>query len=161
MRVIGYYRKKYFNVRRAILIVGTFIIALLIVAVYVGITASRQMKDIICDDYNQQQLVLARYAASRMENSLDHIRRELSLLNLSPSIQYVEKVSWASRMNITLSAIKDEGVFEIKLVDLSGKKAYLIDNRGMSLVIHGNFIDADYFKWAIRKENKIEYFPVK
>ncbi len=154
MRLIGYYRKKYFNVRRAILLVGTLIIVLLMVAVYVGLNASGHMKNIICDDFNQQQLVLARYAASRMENSLDYICRELLLLNLSPSIQYIEKVSWASRMNITLSAIKDEGVFEIKLVDRSGKKAYIIDNRGISLVIHGNFSNADYFKWAIRKENK-------
>lgn len=122
--------------------------------VYVGLTSFRQMKEIVCEDFNQQQLVLARYAASNMEHSLDYIQRELSLLNLSPSIQYLEKVSWAKRMNITLSAVKKEGVFEIKLIDLNGKIAHIVDNRGASFVIQGDFTDADYFKWALRKENK-------
>lgn len=154
LKLKGYYKEKYFNTRRAMVLVGSLIIVLLMGAVYVGITSSRQMKEIICEDFNQQQLVLARYAASRMENSLDYIQRELSLLNLSPSIQYLEKVSWARRMNITLSAVKEEGVFEIKLIDRSGKTAHIVDNRGASLVIQGDFSNADYFKWAIRKESK-------
>ncbi|MCJ7616710.1 MAG: ATP-binding protein [Desulfobacterales bacterium] len=157
-KIKGYYKEKYFNIRRAIVVIGALIIVLLLGAVYVGITSSRQMKEIICEDFNQQQLVLARYAASRMEHSLHYIQRELSLLNLSPSIQYVEKVSWARRMNITLSAVKEEGVFEIRLIDRSGKTAHIVDNRGASLVIQGDFSNADYFKWAIRKESKDRIF---
>jgi len=153
-KIKGYYKEKYFNTRRAIVVVGSFIILLLIGAVYVGLTSSRQMKEIICEDFNQQQLVLARYAASSMEHSLDYIQRELSLLNLSPSIQYLEKVSWARRMNITLSGVKEEGVFEIRFIDRSGKTAHIVDNRGASLVIRGDFSNADYFKWALNKENK-------
>jgi two-component system NtrC family sensor kinase len=124
------------------------------VAVYNGLTSARHMKEIICEDFNQQQLVLARYAAANMELSLDYIQRELSLLNLSPSIQYIEKVSWARRMNITLSAVKHEGVFEIKLITRSGKTAHIVDNRGASLVVQDDFTNTDYFKWALSKENK-------
>ena len=148
------YKEKYFNTRRAIVVVVTLIIVLLMGAVYLGLISSKQMKEIIREDFNQQQLVLARYAASSMEHSLDYIQRELSLLNLSPSIQYLEKVSWARRMNITLSAAKEEGVVEIRFIDQSGKKAYIVDNRATPLIIHDNFTDTDYFKWALRKENK-------
>lgn len=100
---------KYYNVRRAIIFFGILIIVLLLSALYLGMVSARHMKEIIREDFNKQQLVLARYAANRTENSLDFIKRELSLLSFSPSIQYLE-VSWANRMNTTLSGVKEEWV---------------------------------------------------
>ncbi len=150
----NYFRQKYYNIRRAIVLVGILVMALLMVAFYLGLLSAGQMKEIISEDFNRQQLVLAKYAANRMENSLDFIRRELTLLNLSPSIQYLEKVSWASRMNTTLSAVKDDGVLEIRFIDHKGKTAYIVDERGMSHVIQGHFKDMPCFEWAIIKENK-------
>jgi PAS domain S-box-containing protein len=146
--------KEYFNMKRTLVLVVIPIVVLLVGALYLGILSARHMKEIISGDFNQQQLVLAKYAASRMENSLDFIKREISLLNLSPSIQYLEKVSWASRMNTTLSAVKDDGVLEVRLVDRKGRTSYIVDNMGMSHVIQGHFTDTEYFKWAILKENE-------
>jgi len=149
-----YFSKKYYNIRRSIVFIGIFVVALLMVAFYLGIFSVRQMKEIISEDFNRQQLVLAKYAASRMENSMEFMKRELSLLNLSPSIQYLERVSWASRMNTTLSAVEDDGVFEIRFIDHKGKTAHIVDKRGMSHVIQGDFCDIKSFKWAHLKENK-------
>jgi len=149
-----YFAEKYSNTRKSIFFVGIFVMALLMVAFSLSIFSAWQMKEIVSDDFNQQQLVLAKYAANRMENSLDFIKRELSLLNLSPSIQYLEKVSWASRMNTTLSAVKDDGVLEIRFIDRNGRTAYIVDERGMSHVIQGRFADTDYYKWAGLKKNK-------
>jgi len=149
-----YFAEKYYNIRKAIFFVGIFVMALLMVAFCMSMFSAGQMKEIISEDFNQQQLVLAKYAANRMENSLDFIKRELSLLNLSPSIQYLEKVSWASRMNTTLSAVKEDGVLEIRFIDRDGRTAYIVDERGMYHVIQGHFADTDYYKWASLKENK-------
>ena len=149
-----YFAEKYYNIRKIILLVGIFVMALLMVAFCMSMFSAGQMKEIISEDFNQQQLVLAKYAANRMENSLDFIKRELLLLNLSPSIQYLEKVSWASRMNTTLSAVKDDGVLEIKLIDHNGKTAHVVDERGMSHVIQGHFANTDYYKWASLKKNE-------
>ena len=149
-----YFAEKYYNIRRAIILVGILVMTLLMVAFYLSMYSVGQMKEIISEDFNRQQLVLAKYAANRMENSLDLIKRELLLLNLSPSIQYLEKVSWASRMNTTLSAVKDEGVLEIRFIDSNGKTAYIVDELGMSHVIHGDFCDMDCFEWMHSRENK-------
>lgn len=121
------FSEKYYNIRRAIILAGILVMALLVVAFCLSMFSAGQMKEIISGDFNRQQLVLAKYAANRMENSLDFIKRELSLLNLSPSIQYLEKVSWASRMNTTLSAVKDNGVLEIRFIDRNGRIAYIVD----------------------------------
>jgi PAS domain S-box-containing protein len=144
---------KYYNVRRAIIIFGILMIVLLLSALYLGMVSASHMKEIIREDFNNQQLILARYAANRIENSLDFIKRELSLLSFSPSIQYLE-VSWANRMNTTLSGIKEEGVIEIRLVDNKGGTAYIVDNLGTSRIIKGDFQNTEYFKWAFKEENK-------
>jgi len=146
-------KEKYYNVRKAIIVLGIFMIVLLLSALYLGMVSARHMKEIIREDFNNQQLVLARYAANRIENSLDFIKRELSLLSFSPSIQYLE-VSWANRMNTTLSGIKEEGIIEIRLIDNKGGTVYIVDNLGTSRIIKGDFRDTGYFKWAFLKENK-------
>jgi hypothetical protein len=146
-------KEKYYNVRKAIIVLGIFLIALLLSALYLGMVSARHMKEIIREDFNNQQLVLARYAANRIENSLDFIKRELSLSSFSPSIQYLE-VSWANRMNTTLSGIKEEGVIEIRLIDNNRGTVYIVDNLGASRIIKGDFRDTGYFKWAFLKENK-------
>ncbi|MGB9714953.1 MAG: ATP-binding protein [Thermodesulfovibrionales bacterium] len=145
--------EKYYNIRRAIIIFGIFLIVLLMSALYLGMVSARHMKEIIRDDFNKQQLVLARYAANRIENSLEFIRRELSLLSLSPSIQYLES-SWSNRMNTTLSGVVDEGVIEIRLLDNKGKTAYIVDKLGAARIMKGDFQNTEYFKWALIKENK-------
>ncbi len=150
----GYFKNKYYNIRKAVVVVGILIMVLLMGALYLGITSARQMKEIICEDFNQQQLVLAKYATNGMQGSLNFIRNELSLLNLSPSIQYLEEVSWGSRMNRTFSALKDEGVLEIRLIEDKGKTAYVVDGRGVPRVVQGHFRDTEHFKWANLKENK-------
>ncbi|MEW6675996.1 MAG: ATP-binding protein [Nitrospirota bacterium] len=146
-------REKYYNVRKAIILFGIIMIVLLISALYLGIVSARNMKEIIREDFNKQQLILARYASHRIEDSLDFVKRELSLLSLSPSIQYLE-ASWSNRMNTTLSGVNEEGVIEIRLVDSKGETAYIVDNLRSSRIIKGHFRDTEYFKWAYLKKNK-------
>ena len=146
--------KKYCNTKRAISLLGILMVVLIIGALCLGILFANDMKKIVTEEFNRQQLVLAKYAAYRIENSLNQLKGELSLLNLSPSIQYLEAVSWANRMNSTLSLVKNEGVLEIRLVDDNGERAHVVDNRGVSHVIQGHFKGREYFDWAIIKENK-------
>jgi two-component system NtrC family sensor kinase len=153
-------REKYYNVRKAIIFLGILMIVLLISALYLGLLSARNMKEIIREDFNKQQLILARYATHRIEDSLEFIKRDLSLLSLSPSIQYLE-VFWANRMNISLSGVKKEGVTEIRLIDKNGETAYVVDNLGIPRIIKGNFRDTEYFKWAFLKENKNRIYTGK
>ena len=79
--------------------------------------SARKVREVVIEDFNQQQLVLARHAASQIENSLGSLKRELSLLSLSPSIQYVESVSLGKRIEVAFSRVKDEGALEIRFIE--------------------------------------------
>ncbi|MCX5718715.1 MAG: hypothetical protein NT055_01895 [Nitrospirae bacterium] len=95
-------------------------ITLIVTALFLGIilllgwVSSRGVRKVVVEDFNQQQLVLARHAASQIENSLNVLKREISLLGLSPAIQYYELVWMVGRMRITFLTVKDEGCLEIK-----------------------------------------------
>jgi two-component system NtrC family sensor kinase len=132
--------------------------ALLGISIYLGLKSANQMREIVKEDFNQQQLVLARHTASLLEQDIDFLKRELSTLNFSPSIQYLEPLSWANRMRATLASVREEGVVEIRRLDASGQRAYLVDNRGLEHITTGDFKDAPYLEWARNPENRTRVY---
>src|SRR5512135_850089 len=129
-------------------------LALLGTSIYLGIKSANQMREIVKEDFNQQQLVLARHTASLLEQDINFLKRELSTLNFSPSIQYLEPLTWANRMRATLASVREEGLAEILRIDASGQRAHLVDGRGLDHITSGAFKDAPYLEWAAKPENK-------
>lgn len=131
---------------------------LLLVGLYLGMKSSGQMREIVKEDFNQQQLALARQSARLLEQDFDFLKRELATLNHSPSIQYLEKLTWANRMRATLASVRNEGVIEIRRITWDGKRVFLVDERSLDHEISGNFQEAPYLLWAKRPENKGRIF---
>jgi two-component system NtrC family sensor kinase len=129
-------------------------ILLLATSIYLGLKSANQMREIVKEDFNQQQLVLAQHTASLLEQDINFLKRELGLLNFSPSIQYLEAVSWANRMRATLASVREEGVVEIVRLSQDGNRAYVVDKGGANHVVIGSFKDAPYLEWAGKPENK-------
>jgi two-component system NtrC family sensor kinase len=127
---------------------------LLGISIYLGLKSSNQMKEIVKEDFNQQQLVLARHTASLLEQDINFLKRELSTLNFSPSVQYLEPLSWANRMRATLASVREEGVVEIVRTTPDGNRAYQVDVRGVDQITTGSFKDAPYLEWASKPEHK-------
>ena len=71
-----------------VVIVMTVILSAVLV---LGWMSFKKVSEIVTTDFNQQQLVLAQHAARQIENELNTLKRELSLLSLSPSIQYLKQ----------------------------------------------------------------------
>lgn len=103
------------------------VLVLLAGAIFLGFLSSSEMRRIVSEDFNAQQLALALHAAGTMEQNFRILKRELLTLSLSPSIQYVESVSWRNRMKISLSTVEDHGVFRIMLIQPDKDRYYSID----------------------------------
>ncbi len=127
---------------------------LLGISIYLGLKSANQMKEIVKEDFNQQQLVLAKHTASLLEQDIHFLKRELSTLNFSPSIQYLEPLSWANRMRATLASVREEGVVEIVRINPDGNRAYRVDSRGVDQITTGSFKNAPYLAWAAKPEHK-------
>lgn len=140
-----------FNLRnlKKIVIIATAV--LLAVILFLGWMSAKKVREVVVEDFNQQQLVLAQHAASQIKNSLSMLKRELTLLSLSPSVQYSESVFIGKRMEIAFSSIRDEGVLEIRFVE--HRKTHLVDSTRYQAVLPSPEY-SEYLKWADRKENR-------
>jgi len=136
---------------KMIVIIGTPL--LLIITLLIGWLYAGKVRETVVRDFNQQQLLLAKHAASQIEDSINHLKRELSLLSFSPSIQYKESAFMNKRMDIAFSSIKDKGGVEIRFIDTQDRKAYIVDDLGFKTVSPSQE-DMHYLEWANIEENK-------
>lgn len=127
------------------LLLGTILI--------LGWMSSRKVKEVVTKDFNQQQLVLSQHAARQIENNLATLKKELTLLSFSPSVQYFEKVSIGNRMRITFASIKEVGALEIRYLESIRPKTHQVNDSGYKTV-HTYPEDVPYLLWASDKENK-------
>lgn len=154
-RLVIYLVQRYcpFNVSVFQLTTGIVTAFLLGAVLILGGMSSRKVTEVVTRDFNQQQLVLARHAAGQVENNLNILKRELSLLALSPSLQYFEKVSIGKRMGITYSSVKDESVLEIRYVEAGRPRSHFID-AGNYRTVTTYPEDTQHLRWAGRPENR-------
>ncbi len=165
LHLVEKYRLFHLSVVQVILAVIT---PMLLAAVLIlGWMYANKVKEIVTNDFNQQQLVLAQHAARQIENSLDLLKKELSLLGLSPSIQYFEKVSMGKRMGITFSSVREQGVLEIRYIESMLQQTHVTMRYIESLKQQIHLVDAGgyrisetspedllFLKWAGNVKNK-------
>lgn len=155
------------NIKRLIVFeafVSAVTVLLLSAVLVLAWMSSKKVTEIVTSDFNQQQLLLARHAASQIENNLQMLKRELSLLSSSPSIQYFEEVWLPKRMLISYSSIAGEGAQEIRYVESKKPRTYMVDSQGYRIT-DSHPEDLDYLKWGGELINKgtimvTDVFPV-
>ncbi len=119
--------------RRLLTVLGILIIGLLALAFILGILSLKRTQEIVSDDFQQQQLILAKATARQIEDGLAFLRRELRILAYSPAIQYLEDVAWANRMKVSFDELSKMGVVVIERIDFNGSaagKAFVLDAGG-------------------------------
>ena len=145
---------EYFARKRGLLVVTIFLLVLLVIAFFLSRFSAREMKRVINEDFNYQQLALAKHAADILTQKFAILKRELMNLSLSPSIQYSQAVSWANRMKISLSSMGDYGVVQVMLIGANGSNSYSMNQLGAFFVAKGEFGSEDYFQWCKEPGNK-------
>ncbi len=145
---------EYFARKRGLRVVTIVIFVLLGSALFLGVLSSREMKRMISEDFNEQQLALARHAAGILTHDFKIIKKELLSLSLSPAIQHIEALSWPDRMKISLSSLGDYGVFEIVLINGAGTQSYSMNYHDAMFIEQSSYMDEDYFQWCKKPENK-------
>ena len=136
--------------RRLLAGLGILVIVLLALAFILGIVSLKRTQEIVSDDFQQQQLILAKTTARQIEDGLAFLRRELRILVYSPSIQYLEDVAWANRMKVSFDELSKLGVTAIERIDFTGStpgQAYILDAGGPR-VVHQDFSAAPEVIWA-------------
>ncbi len=142
-----------FKIRYFKISVGIVMTLLLGTVLILGWVSSKKVREVVTEDFNQQQLLLAKHAAIIIGDNLNHLERELSLLSFSPSIQYAESVFMGKRMEIAFSSIKEDGGVEIRFIDNKNKKTHVVNSQGYRTVSPSRE-DRYCLEWAMIRENK-------
>jgi two-component system, NtrC family, sensor kinase len=144
------------NIRRLLKGLGLLVILLLAVAFVLGFLSLQRTREIVSEDFQQQQLILAKTTARQIEDGLEFLRRELKILNYSPAIQYLEEVAWANRMQVSFNDLSKLGVTEIERLDLEGPNAgrtYILDAKGPRILERQSY-DSPVVAWARNPANR-------
>lgn len=147
---------------RLLKLLGILVVMLLAVAFILGLLSLRRTQEIIADDFQEQQLILARAAARKIEDDLAFLRRELRILAYSPAIQYLETPAWANRMQVSFDELARLGVTVILRLSEDGQRAYMLDAQG-SRVVKEDFAATPHYRWSQEPVNKgrIYHGPVE
>lgn len=149
-----------FNLRSFKAIFSITMTILLGTVLILGWLSSNKVRVTVTDDFNQQQLFLARHAARQIENSLESIKRELLLLSLSPSIQYKESAFMGDRMKIAFSSIKHESALEIRFTDTE-KKTFIVSDKTKFTISKADSSDIECLNLAKNENVKGTLFITK
>jgi len=147
-------RPEYLHMKRTVRVVVAVIVVLLAAGIVLGALYVREMKRMISTDFNAQQLAIARHASIILEKNFKILKNELLTLALSPSIQYVETVSWPNRIKISLASVRDYGVFRIMFISADGSHAYAIDYNNAVYSESVDYAKSDFFQWCKETSNR-------
>ena len=139
------------------IIVGAGLVILLLLGAgfTLGIYSLKTMREVASDQFNKQQLVLAEQAARQIEDQLNIIIQQLSILNQSPAVQRLEDETWSNRIKITLAVVKKLGVMEIGRVNSRGTASYVVDRHDRIQISAGGLRHPQELpSWAGLPENK-------
>ncbi len=144
------------KLHRMLKIVGGVTTLLVLGALALGVSTSRYMKGVIRDQFNEQQLALARATANRIETTIQNAIVDLILLNSIPAIQYCDPGSYEILLLSTLPLLNRDHIIEIRRVDRDGKTLLVANEQGIGMRHFG--LDgqdaAAYLSWASDMGNR-------
>ncbi len=137
-------------------VVGIFTFFLIAGALSLGISTARQMKEIIRAQFNEQQLVLARTAAGRVEISIQNAIADIVLLNSLSTIQHCEPEQYEALLVAALPILNRDDIKEISRVDQDGNTLFVANDQGIAMRHFGlGHVDAAaYLSWASSMSNR-------
>ena len=122
-------------------------VVLLTIVLLSGWQFMAKVKEVVTEDFNQQQLVLARHAAEQIKHHIETAKKELVLLSLSPSIQYYEKSFLPKRMQIAFSSLNQEGALELRYINSSAQQTYTVSDSRFD-IRQTDLDDMKFYQWA-------------
>ncbi len=90
-----------------------------------GLWSAREMRQVVSEQFNEEQLVLARHISILIERQIQFLKKEILLLEEQiPAGGFDPEVSEAA-VQRTFQRVLESGVWKIEIVDVRGAKEYI------------------------------------
>ncbi len=120
-------RKTYPRTRKRVVIaVAVTSLAFLAAGGILGFWSARELKDVVADQFNEEQLTMARNVARLIERELRFLEREILMLQKDEALKALEPTEKCNRIiQKTLSRVIESGVWKIEILNLSSRQTYI------------------------------------
>jgi len=132
--------------KNVLVIVSAIALLFLGAGALLGLWSAREMRASVADQFNQQQLVIARHASALIERQMHFLRKELlSLRNEWDSGEFDLK-AFQERIQEVFHRVLESGVWKIEIIDLKTLE---------------NYTFMPYRQWSLKnvQQKSLEIFP--
>lgn len=146
-------RQKLLRTFRAVSVLAVLLLA---VSCYLGFSTVRQMREIIEEQFNAEQLILAKSTAQRIEANLQAAITDLILLNSLPAVQYGDPNSYEVLLLSVLPLLNRDNIIEIRRIDRNGHTLFVANEQGIGMK-HLDLVPSEagvYLSWAAEVSNR-------
>ncbi|MEJ5300615.1 MAG: ATP-binding protein [Thermodesulforhabdaceae bacterium] len=130
------------ELRKILIGIGLATLVLICLATVLGIVNMRYVKNVVKDQFNEEQLILAETSAERIEKAFYNALSDLVFLSTFPAIQYAERKYYEQLLALTLPLLQKDSIMEIVRVSKDGKRIFTV-NREQGLLFEDSSTDRD------------------
>ena len=128
---------KRLKLKKHIVILITFIsLIFLAIGLVLGVWSGRDMREQVSDQFNEEQLIIARNTADLIERELDFIKKEILLLSQEKAFKIFSPKVIHHSIQKSFQRVLKSGVWKIEIVDPEDQKVFIYRP-------HGNWSETD------------------
>ena len=149
-----FYRLSQLRVRT---VVATILLVTLLIAVglfYLWLWAGNKMEKIVTEQFNEQQLMLARKIADNVEVYIDFLEYELSSYMQAYQVEAVTPKHFREFLTLQINYLKDFGILEIREYDAHGTLVYVYSPGKTFVPLKPASLAEKYLTWAQEGKNR-------
>jgi two-component system NtrC family sensor kinase len=111
--------------RNVLIIVSAIALLFLAAGGLIGIWSAGEMRDLVGEQFNAEQLVLARHVSSIIEKQMHFLQGELLFLERQFDPDRFEPEAHLDRIQLAFQRVLESGVWKMEILDLDGQKDYV------------------------------------
>jgi PAS domain S-box-containing protein len=110
--------------RNVLFFVSAVAVFFLVAGGVLGILSAREMRETVSDQFNQQQLAVARHISNLIERQMSFLRREILFLRDQEAFHFFQPDGMQGIVQHTFQRVLESGVWRIEVLDPSARKSY-------------------------------------
>ena len=125
-----------------------------VVLFYVWLWAGKKMEGIITEQFNEQQLMLARKIADNVEVYIDFLEYQLVSYTQAYQVEAITPEHFRAFLALQIKYLKDFGILEIREYDAKGNLDYVYSPSKTSVPLKPAPLAERYLTWAKEGKNQ-------
>jgi two-component system NtrC family sensor kinase len=111
--------------KKVLAVVSAIALLFLAAGAVIGIWSAAEMRDLVGEQFNEQQLVLARHVSTLIEKQMHFLDRELLLLQRQFDPKRFDPEAYHDQIQQTFQRVLESGVWKMEILDLTGQRDYI------------------------------------